>query len=58
MSELIKTMLVRGEEEDEDKVQEHIPLPNVDSATLCKVIEFCKYYLANSDKICIHLYQV
>lgn len=40
MSELVKSMLP---EEDEDH-QLEIPLPNVKSAILAKVIEFCKHY--------------
>ena len=41
MSELVKTMI--DEEQDEDEAQE-IPLPNVKSAILAKVIEFAQHY--------------
>lgn len=41
MSELVKTMI--DEEQDEDEAQE-IPLPNVKSNILAKVIEFAQHY--------------
>lgn len=41
MSELVKTMI--DDEHDDDEKQE-IPLPNVKSLVLQKVIEFCKYH--------------
>lgn len=41
MSELVKTMI--SEEQDDDEVQE-IPLPNVKSSILAKVIEFAQHY--------------
>jgi S-phase kinase-associated protein 1 len=41
MSELVKTMI--EEEEEGDEAQE-IPLPNVKTAVLSKVMEFCKHY--------------
>uniref|UniRef100_A0A7S2SQM9 Uncharacterized protein n=1 Tax=Rhizochromulina marina TaxID=1034831 RepID=A0A7S2SQM9_9STRA len=41
MSELVKTML--PDEDEGDEVQE-IPLPNVKSSVLGKVIEFCRHY--------------
>lgn len=41
MSELVKTMI--DEEQDEGEAQE-IPLPNVKSAVLAKVIEFAQHY--------------
>lgn len=41
MSELVKTMI--DDEQDEEEAQE-IPLPNVKSAILAKVIEFAQHY--------------
>lgn len=41
MSELVKTMI--DEDQDEDEAQE-IPLPNVKSAILAKVIEFAQHH--------------
>jgi len=41
MSELVKTMI--DEDQDDDDAQE-IPLPNVKSPILAKVIEFCQHY--------------
>lgn len=41
MSNLVSETI--SEEEDSDEVQE-IPLPNVESDILVKVIEFCKHY--------------
>ena len=41
MSELVKTML--DEDADEEEAQE-VPLPNVKSAVLTKVIEFCRHH--------------
>jgi S-phase kinase-associated protein 1 len=40
MSELVKTMIP----EDDDEEQQEIPLPNVKSQILGKVMEFCKHY--------------
>ena len=42
MSELVKTMI--PEEEDGETDQQEIPLPNVKSQILGKVMEFCKHY--------------
>jgi S-phase kinase-associated protein 1 len=42
MSELIKTMI--DDEQEEDAEAQEIPLPNVKSAVLTKVIEFCRHY--------------
>ena len=42
MSELVKTMI--DEEQDEEEAQE-IPLPNVKSAILAKVIEFIQRHV-------------
>lgn len=41
MSELVKTMI--DEDQDDEEAQE-IPLPNVKSSILAKVIEFCHHY--------------
>ena len=40
ISELVNTMI----SEDDDEEQQEIPLPNVKSQSLGKVIEFCKHY--------------
>jgi S-phase kinase-associated protein 1 len=43
MSELIKTMI--PEDDDDDSEAQEIPLPNVKTAVLKQVIDFCKHYL-------------
>jgi len=44
MSELVKTMI--DDEQDDDDAQE-IPLPNVKSSVLAKVIAFCQHHVNN-----------
>jgi hypothetical protein len=57
MSELVKTML--DDEHDGEETQE-IPLPNVKSAVLAKVIEFCQYHkvkpMEEIEKVTLFLY--
>lgn len=43
MSELVKTMI--DEDQDDEEAQE-IPLPNVKSSILAKVIEFAQHYIS------------
>lgn len=43
MSELVKTMI--DDDNDDDEAQE-IPLPNVKSSILAKVIEFSQHYVS------------
>mmetsp|Transcript_53844 Transcript_53844/g.155464 ORF Transcript_53844/g.155464 Transcript_53844/m.155464 type:complete len:167 (-) Transcript_53844:8-508(-) len=45
MSELVKTMMDEEEDDDDDASSKEIPLPNVKSQVLKKVIEFCEHYL-------------
>nr|CCA15417.1 Skp1like protein putative [Albugo laibachii Nc14] len=44
MSELVKTLIADGT--DDQEIQE-IPLPNVKSTVLSRVIEFCSHHLTN-----------
>ncbi len=41
LSQLVKTMI--DEDQDDEEAQE-IPLPNVKSPILAKIIEFCRHY--------------
>ncbi|KAG5188167.1 Skp1 family, dimerization domain-containing protein [Tribonema minus] len=43
MSELVKTMI--DDDADEDAEAQEIPLPNVKSSVLTKIIEFCRHYI-------------
>jgi len=44
MSELVKSMI--SEDSDSESDQDEIPLPNVTSQTLTKVLEFCEHHCA------------
>jgi S-phase kinase-associated protein 1 len=56
MSELVKTMI--DDDQEEDEAQE-IPLPNVKSAILAKVIEFAQHYrtepMNEIEKVTVHV---
>ena len=45
MSKLVKSMV---DEEQDDEAPQEIPLPNVKTAILAKVIEFCRRYKAEA----------
>jgi len=49
MSELVKTMIEDEDDDDDDdnEDEQEIPLPNVKSNVLSKVIEFCNYHTEN-----------
>ena len=48
MSELVLTMLTDGDdEEDGEETIQEIPLPNIKSTVLAKVVEFCNYHVTN-----------
>ncbi len=48
MSELVKTMINNDDDDDdEDEQEQEIPLVNVKSKVLGKVIEFCKWHSEN-----------
>ena len=47
VSELVRTMI---DEDQDDTESQEIPLPNVSSSTLAKVIEFCKQQVVDPVK--------
>ena len=44
MSELVNSILI---DDDSDVIEQEIPLPNVKTTVLTKVVEFCNYHVAN-----------
>jgi S-phase kinase-associated protein 1 len=57
MSELVKMMI---DDDQDDEESQEIPLPNVKSAILAKVIEYCQHYktepMTEIEKVCLSIH--